>query len=85
MTGKIVTLDELFSRDEEERFTATQAEIAAEKAAHDALTPEEKAAKHAADEARWDAMNTPLSDDTDEEDPFDTADGDFDSEDSDDE
>lgn len=57
MTGKMMSLDELFARDEEERLAKTRAEMAAEKAAWDALPQEEKDRITAEREAKWEAFD----------------------------
>lgn len=56
MTNKIYTLDELFAQDEDERLAATKAEMAAEKAAWDALPQEEKDRITAERESKWEAF-----------------------------
>lgn len=53
MAQKTYTLDELLAQDEPARIARLKAELAAEQAAFDALSPEEKAAKIKADEERW--------------------------------
>lgn len=53
MTKKIETLADIFAEEEERRTAEARREIAAEQAAWDALTPEEKAAKLAENEAKW--------------------------------
>ncbi len=69
MSQKTYTLDELFAQDEEERLAKTRAEMAAEKAAWDALPQEEKDRINAEREAYWDQFETPadVDDDEDEE------------------
>lgn len=53
MAQKTYTLDELMAQDEPERIARLKAELAAEQAAWDALSPEEKAAKIASYESKW--------------------------------
>jgi predicted Fe-S protein YdhL (DUF1289 family) len=79
MPGKTHTLHELFSQDEEERLAKARAEMAAEKAAWDALPDDEKLRILTEQEARWAAMQEDIEDD------FDNEDGDYDDEGSDDE
>lgn len=64
------SLDDLFEEEEERRRAQARMEIAAEKAAWDALTPEQKAAQIAAIEVKF--ANVPdcdgdISDEDDEE------------------
>lgn len=70
MAPKITTLDELFSQEEAEREAKGRAEIAAERAAWDALPQAEKDRWRAEREAKWEAMEAAAEDDdgTDDED-----------------
>jgi len=55
------TLSEIMAEEEARRLAETRAEVAAEKAAWDALTPEEQAAAIAAREAKY--ADLPAEDD----------------------
>lgn len=79
---KYFTLDELFSRDEEERLAKVKAEMAAEKAAWDALPQEEKDRVNAEREKFWESMEDnsvdSSEDDEDEDDQDDEEEDDDD-------
>jgi hypothetical protein len=81
MPDQTMSIDEFFA--ERETITAAQraefaADLAAKRAAYAALTPEEKAAKEAGDEAKWGAITDPGDDDEDDDDydPWDDEDDD---------
>ncbi len=65
----MMTLGELLEGEDAARLAQARAEIAAEKAAWDALSPEEREAKTAAFEAKYETMfEASLEDEDDEED-----------------
>lgn len=79
-TKKFMTLDEMFAPIEAERLAAAKAEIAAEKAAWDALPQSEKDRINAERDKRWEDFDAACQASDDEEEDSDDEEEDSDDE-----